>query len=61
MNRWQWLLLVLPEMAAGTGAYFLMKYRMNTYSSVFRKCCVSGPLCISIQPASFRSLGEQLI
>ena len=41
MNRWQWLLLVLPEMAAGTGAYFLMKYRMNTRWKIMAKCMVT--------------------
>lgn len=41
MNQWQWAAMILPEMAAGTGAYFLMKYRMNSRWKILAKCMVT--------------------
>ena len=41
MSRWQWLLLALPEMAAGTGTYFLLKYRLDSKWKILAKCMVT--------------------
>lgn len=41
MERWQWLLLAVPEMAAGTGTYFLLKYRTDSRWKILAKCMVT--------------------
>ena len=41
MERWQWLLLALPEMAAGTGVYFLLKFRLVSKWKILAKCMVT--------------------
>lgn len=41
MDRWQWTVMMLPGMAAGTGAYFLMKYRMESRWKILAKCMVT--------------------
>ena len=41
MERWQWLLFAVPEMAAGTGTYFLLKYRLDSKWKILAKCMVT--------------------
>lgn len=55
--------MVLPEMAAGTGAYFLMKYRMNSRWKILAKCmvtwmavCTAAAGIMQHQESPFRSL-----
>lgn len=41
VKQWQWLMMVIPVMAAGTVIYFLMKYRMNSRWQILAKCMVT--------------------
>lgn len=41
MERWQWILMILPVMAVGTGLYFLIKERLDSRWKIAAKCMVT--------------------